>query len=258
MIQTMKFLPRALSSTLAISCMLFSAAAPAEEEFPERIKGDVGGAVYFSTNPVKGESGTLIAAPYLYLDYGRYFARFDTFGYKTLPLGYGYVEVVGRVNLDGYQTNNSVRRGIGERKHSLPLGIGTFQETPIGGFFVNAFYDANQSHGGLYEVIYAAEFDIGNNVVYPMFGFEHFTTQYTKYFYGVSPAEAGRSSYPAYTPAANTTSMLGFVWEVPVVEDWNANIYMMRRWLGSAIGNSPLVNTKLQDEAFVSLSYRYK
>ena len=107
-------------------------------------------------------------------------------------------------------------------------------------------------------MIYAAEFDLGKNVVYPMIGIEHFSARYTRYFYGVSPTEAGRSIYPVYTPAATTTPMLGFVLEVPVVGDWNVDIYVLRRWLGPAISHSPLVNTRLQDEAFVSLSYSYQ
>lgn len=254
----MKFKTGTISFAAIIVGMLLSVAARAEEAFPGRIQGDVGGALYMSTNPVRGDGSTLVPIPYAYFDYGRFFARFDTFGFKTLKLGYGYLEVVGRVNLDGYKTNNAILQGIGERKHSLPLGIGTFQETPAGGFFLNAFYDASRSHGNIYELIYTGKADIGNTVFYPMIGVEHFSAQYTRYFYGVSPAEAGNSIYPAYAPKATTTSMMGFVWEVPVVDDWNAHIYMNRRWLGSAISQSPLVNTKLQDEAFISLSYRYK
>lgn len=255
---TMKSLSSLISIAFSIHCVFFSVAALAEDEkFPNRIQGDIGGTVYRSTNPVHGDGNTLIVVPYAYFDYGRFFARFDTFGVKTLPLGYGYVELLGRINLDGYETRKPILRGIRPRKDSLPLGIGTFQETPIGGFFINAFYDVNHSHGKLYELIYAAEFNIGDNVIYPMAGFEHFSAQYTRYFYGVSPAEAGRSVYPVYTPAATTTPMLGFVWEVPVVGDWHISLYMLRRWLGPAITHSPLVNTKLQDEGFVALSYRY-
>jgi outer membrane protein len=254
----MKFLPDAAFSALAISCMLLSATALAEEYLPNRIKGDMGGAIYGSTSPVRGSSAAPIAVPYFYFDYGRFFSRFDTFGIKTLPLGYGYLEIVGRINLDGYKTNNSILRGINERKNSLPLGIGTFQETPIGGFFLNAYYDANPSHGRLYEVLYAAELHTGNSVVYPMLGFEHFSAQYTRYFYGVSPTEAASSIYPVYTPAATTTPKLGMVWEVPVANDWNASLYMLRKWPGPAISNSPLLSQKIQDVAFISLSYRYK
>lgn len=255
----MKCLPDTVSFALAITFVLFSAIALAEEELPNRIQGDVGGAIYASNNPVRGESTTLIAVPYGYFDYGRLFARFDTFGIKTLPLGYGYLEVAGRINLDGYRTNNSTLRGIQERKSSIPLGIGTFQETPIGGFFLNAFYDANQSHGMLSELIYVGEVDVGgDNVVYPMIGIEHFSARYTRYFYGVSPTEAGRSIYPVYTPAATTIPMLGFILEVPVADDWNATVYVLRRWLGPAISHSPLVDIRLQDEAFIALSYHYR
>ena len=254
----MKFMTGTISLIVFIAGMLFSVTAQAEEEFSERIQGDVGGAVYMGNNPVRSDSNTLVAIPYAFFDYGRFFARFDTFGIKTLPLGYGHLEVVGRISLDGYQTNNSILRGIGERKSSLPLGIGTFQETPIGGFFINVFYDVNRSHGRLSELIYAGEFNAGNTVMYPLFGFEHFSARYMQYFYGVSPTEAGNSIYPAYSPKGATNTMMGLAWEVPVVENWYANIFMSRRWLGSAISQSPLVHRKLQDEAFISLSYRYK
>ncbi len=247
-----------MNFTLAIVLLLFSATAWAEEELPGRMVGDVGGVVYASSNPVRGDGATLLPVPYLYCDYGRLFARFDTFGIKTLPLGYGHLEVVGRINLDGYKTKTPLLRGLDERQNSVPLGIGTFQVTPIGGFFLNAFYDANRSGGRLYEVIYAAELEVGESVLYPMLGIEHFSARYTRYFYGVSSAEAARSAYPVYVPNATTTPMLGFAWEVPVAEDWVATLYALRRWLGSAISRSPLVNTGLQDEAFLSVSYRYK
>lgn len=254
----MKFLS-ALSGLFAINSLLCSAFALAEEALPERIRGDVGATFYMSTNPVRGDGNTMVVLPYGYFDYGRFFARFDTFGVKTLPLGFGYLEIVGRINLDGYRTDKKpILHGIASRKNSHPLGIGTFQETPIGGFFLNAFYDTNHSHGKLYELIYAAEFDLGDNVIYPMLGVEHFSAEYTRYFYGVSSVEAGRSRYPVYTPAAATTPMLGASWDVPVGGDWHANFYVLRRWLGSGITHSPLVNTKQQDEAFIALSFRYK
>lgn|GEM_PF-4791007 len=123
-------------------------------------------------------------------------------------------------------TKPTALRGIDERKNSLPPRIGTFQQTPVGGFFLNAFYDTNQSHGNLYELIYAGKFNAGNTVVYPMAGFEHLSAQYTRYFYGVSASEATAGIYPAYTPKATTTPMLGFAG--PVEGDWIANIYMLR------------------------------
>jgi outer membrane protein len=95
-------------------------------------------------------------------------------------------------------------------------------------------------------------------VVYPMFGFEHFSADYTRYYYGVSPTEAKNTLYPVYSPKANTNTMLGMAWEIPVTQNWNVDVYMMRRWLGAAITQSPLVNTRTQDEAFFAFSYHYK
>lgn len=238
--------------------LVFCCTAQAEDDLPLRIRGDVGGAIYMGKNPVHGQSNTVLAVPYTYFDYGRLFARFDTFGVKTLPLGYGYLEFSGRINLDGYQATHPSLRGINGRMNSAPLGIGTFQETPIGGFFLNAFYDLNPAHGQLYELIYAAQFEAGKTVLYPMFGLEHYSAGYTRYYYGVSSAEAARSNYPAYTPAAATTPMLGGNVELPLGNHLYASLYVLRRWLGASISDSPLVRSTLQDEAFVSFSYRYK
>lgn len=249
---------RSLFRALCPALFALSAAAHADEVLPQRVQGDIGVAVYHCNNPVVAQHDTLIAVPYAYLDYGRYFARFDTFGVKTLPLGYGYLEFSARVNLDGYQTDHPALRGIRARQDSLPLGIGTFQETPLGGIFLNAFFDSNQSHGRLYEFIYAAQFESGDSVIYPMAGFEHFSAAYTRYFYGVSPVEAANSVYPVYTPGSSTTSMLGASWDMPITGPWHANFYALRRWLGPGITHSPLVRTRLQDEAFISLSRHYE
>lgn len=243
---------------LVLALVLSAAAVRAEEALPLRMQGDVGGAIYLGKNPVHGQNNTVLAVPYAYFDYGRYFARFDTFGVKTVPLGYGYVEFSARINLDGYQSDHPSLRGINGRLNSAPLGIGTFQETPIGGFFLTAFYDTNPSHGQLYEAIYAAQLEAGDAVVYPMIGLEHYSSGYTRYFYGVSPAEAARSNYPAYVPAAATTPLLGGNVELPLGNALYASVYLLRRWLGASISDSPLVRSTLQDEAFIALSYRYK
>lgn len=243
---------------LAACALLASGGVCAEEAFPERLQGDVGMAVYRGTNPVVAQSDNLMVVPFAYVDYGRYFARFDTVGIKTLPLGYGSLEFSGRFNWDGYKTSHPSLRGIHERKDSMPLGIGTFQETPIGGFFLHAYYDVNQSHGQLYELIYAAQFELGDNMIYPILGLEHFSAQYTRYFYGVSASEAANSVYPVYTPGGSTTFMLGANWDIPIAGAWHANFYALRRWLGPGITQSPLVHTKLQDQAFISLNYRFQ
>jgi len=130
---------------------------PPASDLPLRIDGDIGAAAYYTRSIVRDKSEPATVLPYGYFDYGRAFLRIDTFGIKTARIGYGYLELAGRVTLDGFKTDTAGLHGLGNRQNSMPLGMGTFQETPIGGFFLNAFHDINQSRGNSYEAIWAGE-----------------------------------------------------------------------------------------------------
>ncbi len=243
---------------MSLPAIFLAPEAAAEEELANRMQGDLGAAAYGNHSPIRGDANRALLAPYGFFDYGRFFARIDTVGIKTVPLGYGYLEIAGRIKFDGYQTNTAALRGISERKNSVPLGIGSFQVTPIGGFFLNAFFDVNVSRGSMYEVIYAAEIEVGRGAIYPEAGFEHYSGNYTRYYYGVSTTEAAARGYRTYAPSAATTPLLGLMLEIPVRGNWYTGLFLRRRWLGAAISNSPLVDSNHQDTAFLSLNYRYK
>lgn len=233
--------------------------AVAEEGLSNRIQGDLGVFLDAEQSAMRGEPTNPLLLPYTYFDYGRMFTRIDTFGIKTLPIAYGYLEIVGRIKLDGYKTaGNAALSGINGRQNSLPLGLGTFQLTPIGGFFLYAFHDINRSHGNMLEATYAAQIKLGEAALYPQAGFEYFSGKYMQYYYGVSAAEAAASGYAAYTPTAATNPFFCMMVEVPVTEGWIANFYARRKWLGSAVTSSPLVNRKTQDSGFVTVAFRFK
>lgn len=227
---------------------------PPEDPLPNRIQGDIGVLVDKEQSPIKGENSPLLPLPFAYFDYGRLFARLDTFGVKTLQLGYGYLEIAGRIKFDGYKTsNNAALQGLPGRQNSLPIGLGSFQLTPIGGFFFYALHDINRSQGNLYEADYVAEIKLGKATLYPEAGVEYYTGQYTRYYYGVSQAESAASGYAAYTPSAAAIPFLSLWLEVPVMQNWNADFYLRRKWLGRAIANSPLVGASHADSGFIAL-----
>ncbi|MGZ9713859.1 MipA/OmpV family protein [Glaciimonas sp. GNP009] len=233
------------------------------DEFPQRIMGDLGVGVYEAPSEIHGEirgkrSSTLIL-PYAYLDYGRLFARVDTFGIKTVKMGYGYLELTGRVSFDGFKTSNSTLRGLTERKNGIPLGIGTFQETPVGAFFLNAFYDVNKSHGTLLEAIYAGEIKAGPVNFYPQIGAEYRNANFVNYYYGITPAEsAANKRYAAYQGKGTTNPLVALQVEIPINATWVVNVYGRYKWLGNGITNSPIVDKRTAQSYFVSLAYRFK
>ena len=119
--------------------------------------GDLGLGVERTQASAPGASARTWALPYAYGDLGRLFVREDTFGAKLVPVGWGALEVVGRVSTEGSDGDGP---RLAHRRNPRPFGFGTFQETPWGGVFFDAFADT-VSGGTLLEMSYAAELPLG-------------------------------------------------------------------------------------------------
>jgi outer membrane protein len=229
------------------------------DSLPNRIVGDIGGAIYTSNLHIGTEGTQSLVLPYAFFDYGRFFARIDEVGIKTVKMGYGYLEVIGKINLDTYKVKSPINGSSINRSDPIPLGLGTFQETPIGGFFVNAYHDFGKSKGALYEFLYFAEIETYKKVVvYPQLGIERQSSQYANYYYGINPGESVQTGYSAYTAPATNNLLAGLMVEIPVVDSWYINLYGKRKWMGSGINNSPVMNRSFQDNVFLALAYRFK
>ena len=245
-------------SGIAASVLLAGAATAQPAPISYKLTGDVGAAVYGTQSIIRSKKNETTLLPYLFADYGRFFARVDTLGVKTFPIGNGYLELVGRVSQDGWRANIAPLVGLTDRKTPLPVGIGTFQQTPYGAFILNAFVNAGSARGNLLEATYAAEVKWGSLSLFPQLGVERRSAQYTNYLYGVTPAESLASGYAAYNAGASTTPVLGLAADYSLTENWIINMQLRRRWLDSAVTNSPLVVRKTQDMGYVGLSYRIK
>ena len=79
------------------------AAENVPDGIPDRIVGDIGAAVYTSNLHIGTEGTQSIVMPYAFFDYQRFFVRIDEVGIKTFKIGYGYFEVIGKINLDSYK-----------------------------------------------------------------------------------------------------------------------------------------------------------
>lgn len=226
---------------------------------PNHIVGDLGLAVY-SSNMSIGAIGTqTYPLPYAFFDYERFFARIDTFGFKTIKMGYGYLEVAGQVNLDEYKRKSPTTGATFSKLDPIPIGLGTFQETPIGGFFMYAYQDISRSQGQLYELSYFAEFELPANIkIYPLLGAEYLTQSFANYYYGVTPGASRKLGYPQYTVPGSTNYITGLMLEVPLVDDWYINVFGKRKFMGSGISNSPIMVNSFQDSLIASLVYRFK
>jgi outer membrane protein len=242
----------------ALLCAALAASdARAQAAFPDRLTGELGVGVYTRSEVVRGTGGSTLVLPYVYADYGRFFARVDTLGVKTTPLGWGHLEVVARVSTEGFDADGPALRGLGDRRNPVPVGLGTMQRTPLGAFFVYATYDLT-SGGAFVEATWGARVDAGPVALYPLLGVEHRGAAFVRHLYGIDAAESAASGLAAYRPGASTVAMAGFAASLPLSGPWALQFQWRHRWLDGAISRSPIVNARSQDSGHLALTYEFR
>jgi len=226
-------------------------AGSASAQDQTRLQGDVGVGFYRTPAITQTRDESNAVLPYVYASYGQLYARINTVGYKLFPLGTGHLEVAGRIASEGYKSSLA---GVTDRSNPFPVGVGTFQKTPIGAFFVYGFHDAT-SGGSLLDVVYTAKLTVGGMSIYPQLGVERRSEAYVQHLYGVSAGEAAaNSSIQAYQASASTVPNVGVTFLYPLENRYNLTFQMRKKWLDSSITDSPLVNTKTQITGFVAMT----
>jgi outer membrane protein len=230
-----------------LSCLPWTPVAAAEPT----LSGDLGAGAVYSRAQIRGERDRTDALPYLNAEYASAFARIDTFGLKTLPIGVGHLELVGQVRGDGYEA-----AGIQTRQDSLPLGLGTLQITPVGAFNVQALHDFGKSGGNLLQARYLAELTWGRMSLYPELGLEFQSRAYTRYYHGTTAGDAANLGR-AYQPSSALNPYIGAMVETRLAPHWYINGYVRRSFTDDTIAASPLVSRRPRDSALLALAYRY-
>ncbi len=242
---------------ILIGLLPATGASLAQTSLPDHLVGNLGAAIYATRGPANRPHEAPLVLPFAYADYGRLFARVDTVGIKTLQIGAGYLELVGRISVEGSKSDRSGLRELRGRPNPLPLGVGTFQETAIGGFFLYALHDL-RSGGDLLEATYAAELSVRDWKIYPQLGLERRSSRYERQVRGVTQLEADFSDRPAYAPGASTTPVAGIAVDVPLSGPWFLNLQFRREWFGSTVRTSPRAGSRNQDNGFAAISYAFK
>jgi outer membrane protein len=242
----------AIGALAALPCV-----AAAQAAFGDRLVGEVGLGVYARSEVVRDTGASTLVLPYVYADWGRVFARVDTLGVKTLPLGLGHLELVARISTEGWDADTPALRGLSDRKNPVPIGVGTVQRTAYGAFFLYAMHDLT-SGGNFLEATWGTRFDVGRVALYPLLGLEHRTGAYVRHLYGVDATESAASGYATWSPGASTVPMAGLAATLPISGPWAVQLQWRHRWLDSAIRNSPIVGTGSLDSGHVALTYEFK
>jgi MipA family protein len=241
-----------LQATLFSVVLMCASSVCAQTEYT--LKGDVGAALYRTPGITRSMEGSNAVLPYAYADYGPFYARINTLGYKAMPLGAGHLELAARVTLEGYKSSQA---GIVDRTSPLPIGLGTFQKTAYGAFFAYGFYAPN-SGGSLVDLMYAAKFQVAGVNFYPQLGVERRSAKYVQHLYGVSTAEAVASGLSAYSAQSSTSPNLGLTAEYALNQNYTLSYQLRKKWFDTGITNSPLVTAHSQTSSFLALTRSFK
>lgn len=226
------------SCSLALAVLLTAASARADDT-PHYV-GDLGVGIERLMASAPGASARTRLLPYAYGDLGRLFVREDTFGVKTASLGWGSLEVVARLSAEGSDGDGP---GLAHRRNPRLVGLGTFQETPWGGVFIDAFADP-VSGGSLLEASYAAEVSAGLLTLYPQVGVTRRSRRYDAHLYDV--------------PAASTTPVLQLSSELPIAATWVLLGHVQVEPFGGALRASPRLAAHERISALVALAWRFR
>lgn len=217
-------------------------------------KGDLGGMVTGSSATVSGASASSRALPYVYGDWGRFYGRVDTFGVRTVAFGHGHLELATRISTEGFEARKTAYPTLGDRSAPTPIGLGTFQRTPLGGLFAYLMHDP-QSGGQFAEVTWALRFPLGSASVYPQLGMQYRSAQYVNHLYGVSAVESAATGLAAYRAGQSVVPQASVHMTLPLSGPWSLQAQARYRWLDGAIHNSPLVNSRQQTSGVLALTY---
>ena len=224
----------------ALVVALVAAGGVAQADAAPSFVGDLGLGLERTQAFAPGAHARTRALPYAYGDWGDLFIREDTFGAKLVPFGWGALELAGRVSTEGTDAD---RPGRPHRANPRPVGLGTFQETPWGGVFADAFVDT-VSGGTLLEASYAAELPIGPVTVYPQAGLTRRSARYDAHLLDAH--------------AASTTPVLQLSAELPVAGRWVVLAHAQWEPFSRAQRASACVEASARSSGFVAVAWRFR
>ncbi|GAA5164955.1 MipA/OmpV family protein [Viridibacterium curvum] len=233
----------------ALLCLgLTALLAPLAQAAEDKLSGDAGLMLAPSQSIIREGKNTLAVLPFVAGDYGRAFARVDTFGVKTLKFGYGHLELIGRYRADAYEVD-----GLTRRDAPVPLGVGSLQVTPIGAFELNVVRDFGDSAGAVGMARYIAKLARGPVSVYPEVGGEYLNRRYANYYYGTREADA--STVGRHYATSNALNLfVGSLLRYDLTDKYALQAYWRYTRYDDTITDSPLVSRKGRHNGFVAVT----
>lgn len=218
--------------------------------------GDLGLGVFGHQGTYKGESVRTDVLPYIYGEWGNFFGRVDTFGYRVMPMGHGFLEVGTRIVQDEMDSGRLKRAGVSARDNSRLIGVSTFQMTAIGAVSMSLMQDLGDSKGQLLDASWiGAVKPTAWLSVYPELGLEVLSGKYTRYYYGT---KAGEGGYEAYKPRIALNPYFAIHAGMPIAAGWNLAFTVRNKALDTEISDSPIVAQTGRWNAYIAMNHEFK
>lgn len=219
--------------------------------------GELGAMGVHTSAVVAGAPAQQSVLPYVYGQWGRAFARLDTWGVGLMPWGQGQLEVSMRISTEGYESRRTDHPAAGDRRSPTPLGLSTLQTTDWGAWLAHLMHDP-VSGGQFAELSWAGRWSWGGVTIYPQLGAQHRSSRYVQHLYGVSTTQAAAAALPAYQAGASWVPQATLHLTLPLSGPWSLQAQWRQRWLDGAITQSPLVPGRTQSSGLLALTYRWQ
>ena len=217
-------------------------------------RGELGGMLTHTAALVQGASEQSSVLPYVYGNWGRFYGRVDTFGVQVRPLGQGHLELATRISTEGFEARKTSFPALSDRRSPMPVGLGTFQRTELGGVFAYFMHDP-RSGGQFAEINWAGLARLGPVTFYPQLGLQYRSSAYVSYLYGVSATESQATGERVWQPRASWAPQLTLHASWPLTGAWSLQGQVRQRWFDDAVADSPLVQRSHQTSGLLALTY---
>ncbi len=204
-----------------------------------------------------GNDADVIGLPFVQGQYGDFFLQGLTLGWSFLKEERYRVSLLGNFRLNSLEASDlDPPLAINERKRTFEGGVGLTM--PLSEHLVldtHVLADLLDRHGG-YEVglRLSRPSIIGDFVLVPSVGASLLSEDFTAYYYGLKPGEAGFTA--GYEPGNVVVPQLGLSAFYPLNTRWTLTSLLGARYLGSDVEDSPLVDAEWESTLFIGASYR--
>lgn len=235
--------------------LLAAAALPAAAQQGNYVSFGAGALVFDQV--YVGNNTEVTGLPFVQGQYGDFFLQGLTLGWSFLRQDAYRLSLLGNFRLNSLESGDlDPRLDIEERKQTFEGGLGiSMPLTERLLLDAHVLADLLDRHGG-YEVGLRVSRPtlLGDFVLAPSLGLNLLSEDFTAYYYGLKPGEAGFAA--GYEPGNVVVPQLGLSAFYPLTPRWTLTGLLGGRWLGSDIEDSPLVDSEWESTLFIGASYR--